>query len=243
MAPTLTRLQSHGPTLHDALQLPVATLRFYPFGITLEHTDRASGEQYSYAIHPDSLSTVFGAATGYTSGLLAPDIIYTAMHGTRQTLVGYRPPQLTGIFLDGLAAPLRVPLPGLLMVRRDSTTRSHPDYTVVAVKAAPLNLNVPLFNAPLPNVYNSTGVCWGSVQQPNLPADPHQATSLEADWRSLLGSAFGNHSCNKKSLQEPDDIRRLLTRLDDQKALDYPLDDLVPHDDARTLRVLLENMK
>lgn len=233
-----TPLTSNGPILFEALQQPVYTLRFYSFGVTLEYTDPASGEQVSYAINPADLTGIFGKESlGFSSGLLADDIIYTGLQGGRQQLLSYRPPQVTGIYLEGSDRPLRVPLPGLLLYRAAGHGGHRPDHRLFAVQARPTALDEKLFHAPLPNVYSRGSICWGTVEQAAASA---QVVSLAQDWAQFLGSTFGSHMVDGKSKQYPADIRQQFIALDAAGAEVYPLDDLVPATTVTTVRDILE---
>jgi PRTRC genetic system protein B len=130
-----------------------------------------------------------------------------------------------GLFLDGSEAALRVPLPGLVLIRTTSDDRS-PQYHLFAVKRRPTALTTPLYHAPLPNVFGSGSICWGTVQRPTDAA--LKDASLVEDWTQLLGSPFGDHAVNGKSQSHPRDIREKWIALEANKARRYPTSDLVP---------------
>ncbi len=117
-----------------------------------------------------------------------------------------------------------MPLPGLLLIRT-LTDDKNPEYLVYAVKKRPATLDEPLFHAPLPNIYSSGGICWGSVTKVTDKA--MKSASLEEDWKMLLGSGFGTHAASGKSKSHPKDIRTLLLSLDKRKARTYPISDLI----------------
>src|SRR5690606_28322681 len=116
---------------------------------------------------------------------------------------GYRKPQKTGLYLEGSETPLRVPLPGLILIRATKEQR-HPNYHLFAVKRRPHSLDVALLHAPLPNIYGSGNICWGTVQTVTQTA--LTGASLAEDWQQLLGSPFGNHSVHGKSNAYRQDI-------------------------------------
>lgn len=93
-------------------------------------------------------------------------------------------------------------------------------------KQRPVTLNESLFHAPLPNVFHSAAVCWGSVQRVSDEALAN--TSLAEDWSMLLGSPFGDHACNGKSRSHSSDIRQKLIELEAKGAKRYPTTDLIP---------------
>ena len=119
---------------------------------------------------------------------------------------------------------MRVVLPPLVLIRI-TTENKNPQYHVFAVKERPAALDIPLFHAPLPNVYNSGDICWGSVRRVDDRA--LQTNSLAGAWSALLGSPFGDHMVSGKSRSEPRDIRRKLLELESRHARVYPKSDLV----------------
>jgi hypothetical protein len=171
---------------------------------------------------PASIARALMGKTRFTTGLIPDDIIYHEVVGVRQTVVGYRQRQRTGIWLEGKEDVLRVPLPHLLLVR---TTRDgrNPEYKLFACAKRPESLTATLYHAPLPNVFSSGGICWGSVSRPKT-----DSISLKADWEALLGSRFGNHACTGKCTSHPDDIRKLLLELNEnQRRRVYPKRELI----------------
>jgi len=178
-----------------------------------------------YPVDPAQIALVLAAKVTFDTGLLGGNTLLVRQDGVKRTVVEYRPPQKTGLFLDGSETALRVPLPGLVMIRV-TTDEKAPIYGVYAVKRRPEKLDIPLFHAPLPNVFGSGAICWGTVQRVDEAAIC--STSLAADWTMLLGSAFGDHAVNAKSRQQPHDIRKLLIDLEAKKARVYPKGDLIP---------------
>ena len=138
----------------------------------------------------------------------------------------WRPPQITGIWLEGVEDALRAPLPGLLMIRKSLPNKV--DYRVFACKERPVAINAALFRAPLPNVGDG-GVCWGTVTKVSKAA--LAGNDLKEDWQHLLGSPFTGHNVDGKSRKYKKDIRLALTGLVGCES--YPLEDLV--DAKRTL--------
>ncbi len=161
----------------------------------------------------------------FDTGLLSGDTLLIRTEGVRKIIVEYRKPQKSGVYLDGSESALRVPLPGLLMIRATNEDRS-PSYAVYAVKRRPTSLEVALFHAPLPNVFNSASICWGSVQRVSVEA--LSGASLAPDWAMLLGSPFGDHACSGKSKSHPHDIRQKLIELEQTQTRRYPTSDLIP---------------
>lgn len=201
-------------------ETPTVSLNFYSFGLTLRKVED-DGTITEYPIDPEAAATALAAKITLTTGLLRGDTLYVKQEGADRIVVAYRKPQMTGLFLEGRVSALRVPLPGLVMLRR-TQDNTRPHYTVYAVKQRPRTLTGPLYHSPLPNVYTSGNICWGSVAQ----APALDATDLTADFGQLLGSAFGSHAVNRKSKAHPGDVRELLRALDEGKKTRYPTSDL-----------------
>jgi hypothetical protein len=187
---------------------------------------KADGERVTeYPVDPAQVASALAAKITFETGLLEGNTLLVRQDGVKKTVAGYRPPQKTGLFLEGVETALRVSLPGLIMIRATVTGRA-PHYEVYGVKQRPESLDVPLFHAPLPNVFNSGAICWGTV--PRLSETALASTSLANDWTMLLGSPFGDHAVSGKSKREPDDIRKVLIGLEANRARAYPKGDLIP---------------
>lgn len=178
-----------------------------------------------YPIDPAQLALALAAKVTFDTGFLSGNTLLVRQDGMKKTVVEYRPPQKTGLFLDGSETALRVPLPGLVMIRVTAGDKA-PQYGVYAVKRRPENLDIPLFHAPIPNVFGSGAICWGTVQRVEDAA--LRGSLLANDWTMLLGSAFGDHAVGGKSKRQPHDIRKLLIELESKKATRYPTGDLIP---------------
>ncbi|MCK6580538.1 MAG: prokaryotic E2 ligase family D protein [Anaerolineae bacterium] len=213
-----------GRVLTAALtEQPSLILSFYSFGVMLRKTD---GEQTTeYPIDPAQVALALAAKVTFDTGLLGGNTLLVRQDGVKRTVVEYRPPQKTGLFLDGSEAALRVPLPALVMIRVTAEDKA-PVYGVYAVKRRPETLDIPLFHAPLPNVFGSGAICWGTVQR--VTDSSLQSAGLAEDWTMLLGSSFGDHAVGGKSKRHKQDIRKLLIDLEARKARRYPTGDLIP---------------
>lgn len=214
----------NGRVLTAALnEQPSLILSFYSFGVMLRKTD---GEQTTeYPVDPAQVALALAAKVTFDTGLLGGNTLLVRQEGVKKTIVEYRPPQKTGLFLDGSAAALRLPLPGMVMIRVTAEDKA-PVYGVYAVKRRPETPDTPLFHAPLPNVFGSGAICWGTVQRVTDTA--LRSARLAEDWTMLLGSSFGDHAVGGKSKRQPQDIRKLLVDLEAQKARRYPTGDLIP---------------
>lgn len=201
---------------------PNLSLNFYSFGVTLR---KREGDQISeYPIDPAQAAVALAAKVTFNTGLLTGDTVYIHMEGVSKTIVEYRKPQITGLFFDDADVALRVPLPGLLMIRKTNSDKAA-SYAVYAVKKRPTTFDTELFHAPLPNVFNSAAVCWGTVQR--VSDEALSGASLTEDFAMLLGSSFGNHAVSGKSRTHKDDIRQKLIELEAKKARRYPTSDLI----------------
>lgn len=161
----------------------------------------------------------------FSTGLLPSDIVYVWQKGQKRIVVSYRKPQITGIWLEGSEDALHVPLPGLLMARSWSEAQySKPHYYVAATLRKP-QMGSKLFNAPLPNAGNASSICWGTVDTPS--GSVLKTCDMTQDWTFFLGSRFGSHSVSRKSKSQPEDIRKLLIKLDESKSRTFPKDEMV----------------
>ena len=201
---------------------PSLSLNFYSFGMTLRKRD---GDVVTeYPVSPEQAASALAAKMTFTTGLLGADTLYVWQEGGTQVVAEYRKPQLTGVFLEGSEAALRVPLPGMVLIRV-THHQSRPDYKLYAVKRRPKTLDVPLYHAPVPNVFTSGGICWGSVRR--VSDEALTGVSLAAGWSQLLGSSCGSHACSGKSKTHRGDVRKQLVALEAAGKKRYPTSDLI----------------
>lgn len=204
------------------MEQPSLILSFYSFGVMLLKRD---GEQVTeYPVDPAQVALALAAKVRFDTGVLSGATVLIRHEGVKKTVVEYRSPQKTGLYLEGSETALRIPLPGLIFIRA-TTEDKNPQYQVYAVKKRPAALDAPLYHAPLPNV-NTGAICWGSV--PLVTDEALRGSSLTEDWRVLLGSRFGDHGVQGKSKAHMRDIRQQFISLEDRKARVYPKSDLVP---------------
>lgn len=205
------------------MEQPSLILSFYSFGVMLHKRD---GDKVSeYPVDPAQVALALSAKVRFDTGIVSENTLLVRQEGVKKTVVEYRPPQKTGLYLDGSDTALRVPLPGLLLIRVTAEAKN-PQYGVYAVKKRPLTLDAPLYHAPLPNVFTTGNICWGTVQRVTDAA--LYGTSLAEDWAVLLGSRFNDHGVGGKSKSHPMDIRQMLIALEGRKARAYPKSDLLP---------------
>lgn len=177
-----------------------------------------------YPVSPEDIAAALAAKTVFDTGLLSENTLCVRAEGATRTVCEYRPAQKISLWLEGTDDPLRVPLPGLLMIRRTTGGRS-PDYQVWAVAERPTSYDALLYHAPLPNVYPRGAICWGTVSQ--VDKEALASSNLAADWQQLLGTRFGSHSVSGKSKQHRNDVRQMYLELEARKARVYPRKDLV----------------
>ena len=207
------------PSLQSILGQPRVTLTIYEQAAIL--TLNRDGEITEYAVNPADVSGALSQKLSIDTGFIPPDVVWIQRSANYRTIISYRPPQLTGIWLDGISYALHVPLPGLLMTHSTPGTFTR----IFALASAP-SPDTPLYRAPLPNIGGDGGaVCWGTVAVPEPPRD--NPNDLGAIWTQLLGSPFVAHTVPEKSKRYPKDVRELLVSLHETNAAEYPLDDLV----------------
>ena len=205
------------------IEKPALTLRWFSFGLLLQkQTEHGLVE---YAVSPEEVATALARTVVFDSGLLDLNTLCVRSEGAKRTVAGSRPRQKTSLWLEGSQDALHVPLPGLVLIRTTTADRD-PDYQVYAVAERPTSYEAELFHAPLPNVYGSGGICWGTVTK--VEADRLQGNDLSADWAQLLATPFGNHSVGGKCQSHRDDVRKLYLELERRKARVYPQKELVP---------------
>lgn len=180
------------------------------------------------------MATALAAKVSFSTGLILPNTICITSEGTLRTVVEYRPPQKTALWLEGSEDALHVPLPGLLMIRTANADRN-PEYQIHAVAERPTTMDAALYRVPLPNIDHGGGVCWGTVTK--VKPKKVNPNHLVEDWSQLLDTPFGNHSVNGKSATYTTDIRKLLIALDKRRARAFPKKELVP--EKRTLGKVL----
>lgn len=207
--------------MQEALcETPQLSLSFYSYGILLRKATE-NGAYVEYAVDAVQVAQALAAKLSFDTGILGGDVLWVHKDGMRETVISFRQAQKTGIWIEGSSEPVRVPLPPLVLLRQKGENQA--SYQLFAVKKRPTSLDVPVFHAPLPNVYASGGICWGNLRLP----EP-QGMNLQAIWQALLGSAFGTHAVTGKSRQFNHDIRQHLLQLAQAHKRVYPVSDLVP---------------
>ena len=214
-----------GPTaLREAIvEQPALTLAFYTYGLILRKNDE--GIVREYPVSPEAVATAISAKVSFSTGLILPNTVAILSEGAQRTVIEYRPPQKTPLWLEGSDDPVRVPLPGLLMVRT-TTADQHPGYRIHAVSERPTSPEALLYRAPLPNISHDGSVCWGTVTK--VGRHSLAGNDLHEDWAQLLGTRFGNHSVSGKTKTLSDDIRKFYLALEKRNARVFPKRELIP---------------
>jgi len=202
---------------------PVMTLKLYEFGVLLQR--QTPQGMCEHLIDPEQLAMQLATNIRLDTGLLSPNTIYVGQEGVNKVVVEHRPRKKTGIFLEGSDEAIVIPLPDMILFRR-SSDKGHPHYRIFAAKGRPDSLDAALWHVPLPNVYSDGRICWGSVK--TLQNQDTSTTSLDADWRTFLGTPFGNHSVSGKSKSQPQDIRKRYIDMEKRKSRVYAKSDLMP---------------
>lgn len=213
-----------GPALlSEALSMePLLQLTFYRAGIILRKPTE-NGAFTEYPVNPDDIAKALSKPVVFSTGLITLNTIFVQTDGLTTTVAEYRPPQVTVMRLEGSDAPVEVPLPPLIMIRRSNGEVAN--YLVTAVKKRPTSLDTPTYHAPLCNVYNDGRICWGSV--PKVSSDSLKSVDVTEDWHQLLHSMFTPHGVSGKSYRFSSDIRKMYLDLEQKKAKKYPIRDLV----------------
>ena len=157
----------------------------------------------------------------YDSGPLPPGV-YRHGQGSQGTpwMAVYVPPARYTLHLVGFGPTMldvHVPLPGFLFAGKGVS------YYIWAVKEPVLHENTPVYNAPLPNVYNNGTICWGANSPPQVSGD-----SIMEAFQMFLQSKFNGNAAAECSRKEPKDVRNLLAALHRSGERIYPYEDLVP---------------
>ena len=224
--PTFDKSNSdwNGRILGQVLQeQPSLVLSCYSYGWLMQKRDGDAVTEF--AVDPAKIAQALVPEISFDTGIMNEKTLLVRQQDIRKIVVEYRRPQKTGLFLEDTEDAIRVPFPGLIMVRK-TIDNSQPHYHVYAVKKRPESLDIPLFHAPLPNVYSGGNICWGNVRQVSETA--LSGTSLAEDWAILLGTKFNSHGVSGKSKKHRDDVRKMYIELEQRKGRTYPKRDLLP---------------
>jgi hypothetical protein len=84
---------------------PSLVFSFYSFGVMLRKTDGEVTREYP--VDPAQVALALAAKVSFDTGLLGGNTLLVRQDGVKKTMVEYRPPGKTGIFLDDSEAALR----------------------------------------------------------------------------------------------------------------------------------------
>lgn len=171
-------------------------------------------------VTPEAVAAAF---TGQPrdSGWLPPHILRCGAGGAGPFVVAWIPPGRHLVPLtppgDGPVQWITVPLPGLVLAGANSA------YSLWAVTTPTFDPAAPAFYPPVPNIFDSGGICWGANTPP--PATPQ---NVPAVWELYRTAPFNKNAGANRSQAEPADVRRQLLALAAAEAAVYPPADLVP---------------
>lgn len=223
--------------LKDILkQKPEVSLDLYPGCVILRRQDDY-GRHVEHAIDPAALGAVLSAKLSLSTGLLGGNTLSVSRVGASWIVSEFRPGQMTGIWLEGSEQPLRIPLPGLVLIRK--VVAGNTNYKLYAVRERPTKMDAPLFEPPLPNVHSHNAICWGTVKK--VSESMLGGTDLSEDWTLFLGTPFNGHAVADKSRAFKKDVRQMYVQLERDSATGWPLDDLIQLPKL-TLGMALEHM-
>lgn len=160
----------------------------------------------------------------FHTSILTENTVSVKSQGGFIEIIEYRPPQVTGIWLDGSEIPIKVPLPGLVLAYSE-TNGGYTQTRLAAVKERPTTPDCRVYEVPLPNVWmvgtmRNNNICWGTVKR-----RPRNGVSLAPIWEDLFSTPFGNHEVydKVKSKKYTRDVRQLLIDLSDKKKTKFPV--------------------
>lgn len=154
------------------------------------------------------------------SGWLTTETVRWGVCGKGDYVINFYAPARYELLMrsdDGLTeAMLTVPLPGLVFAGLDRS------WYVWAVRSKRFSPDLELFQAPLPNVGQTGLICFGENRHPEVGKHGAQMA-----WQLFITSAFNSHHADGKSHAYPQNILFRLYSLSANKAVRYPLRDLV----------------
>ncbi|HEX2913747.1 MAG TPA: hypothetical protein VH186_23280 [Chloroflexia bacterium] len=214
-------------------------------GQYLLHYREEEEERYKF-LSPTSLRHAFSRLPVET-GWLPSGICRWGSSSVGQWCVRFIPPACYTLRLElpredelrkyGVVAPAGevvelegVPLPGMVFMGVGAT------YYLWAVASGTFHPDLPLFGAPLPNLYGDGRVCFGENRAPEA-----ELSTMEEAWQLFITSPFTAHLAQTKSQEYSEDVRIQLLRLagssqgvgreasKSEDSTTYPATDLVPY--------------
>jgi len=140
-------------------------------------------------------------------------------------VVSFRPSQCYDLQLiasgKNQPEPIRVRLPSCVFCGIGQA------YYIWATKRQTFFPTLPLFSAPLPNVYEDGRICFGDNTPPAIT--DQVGTAIEDAWHLFITSPFNADLSAGKSRARPDDVRAQLIQASQHPRHAYPLSDLLAY--------------
>jgi PRTRC genetic system protein B len=176
-----------------------------------------AGEQFKF-MSPQAVAAAFRNMP-FDSGWLSPGVVRCGSTSQGDFALLFIPASVHKIEVEGSRSSrvqsLRVPLPAFLFYGHGKEFRL---WATNDLAPAPTS---PIFHAPLPNVFENGGICWGD----NKPPRPN-ASTIRAAFDLFISSPFSSHAANGKSRSHQSDVRPLLRSLHGKKT--FPGGELLP---------------
>lgn len=154
------------------------------------------------------------------SGWLTTETVRWGVCGKGDYVINFYAPARYELLMrsdDGQTeATLTVPLPGIVFAGLDRS------WYIWAVRGKRFSPDLELLHAPLPNVGQTGLICFGENRHPEVGKHGAQMA-----WQLFITSAFNSHHADGKSHAYPQNILFRLYSLSANKAVRYPLRDLV----------------
>jgi len=192
-------------------------LKFFNGQFLFEFQDE-SGSHRKF-VSPAAVRQAF-AGQSFDSGWLAPQVVRCGACAAGNWAVMEIPAGVHKILLDdgGTKGTRRItiPLPRLIFFGLATS------WYVWALREKTLLAKAEVFAAPLPNLHQNGGVCFGQNTPPKA-----SGLSIAKAWELFISSPFNGDLAGQKSARNQQDIRSVLMQLAKDKATTYPIQDLV----------------
>lgn len=181
-------------------------------------------------VSPSALRTAFSYEP-VDSGWVQPGIVRYGTGTAGTYLIKFIPAANQLVNCDELGT-LKIPLPSMVFMGLEK------NYWVWAVKSKAIDPKAPAFHVPLPNVYNSGQICWGTNEPPTTDSQ-----GIEIAWNLFISSVFTNHLTACKSKSRPSDVRQQLVNLHQNgNRSSYPISDLMPTGSKKSVDALVQEI-
>jgi PRTRC genetic system protein B len=181
-------------------------------------------------VSPSALRTAFSHEP-VDSSWVQPGIVRFGTGSKGTYLIKFIPAAMHLLNCDELGT-LKIPFPSMVFMGLEK------NYWVWALKSKAIDPNAPAFHVPLPNVYNSGQICWGTNEPPTT-----DFKGIEIAWNLFISSVFTNHLTAGKSKSRPSDIRQQLVNLHQKdNRSSYPISDLMPIGNKKSVDALVQEI-